>query len=233
MNQIKALFPRDLKLMWSQNPYKYDPSKTLYELHAIKITTRDGRPPLDGDVITSARTSSGVTGSEVKVDMSMNAEGAKTWARMTRENIGRCLAVVLDGYVRSYPRVQNEITGGNTEITGDFTIEEADDLANILKSGKLPAPARIISDTVVGPTLGKEAIKSGFISFIIAFAFVLLYMVFYYSKSAGAISDIALFSNIFLIFGVLASLECSSYTSGYCRYCVNNGYGSRCQRSYL
>ena len=113
----------------------------MYELHAIKITTRDGRPPLGGDVITSARTSTGVTG-DVKVDMSMNAEGSKTWARMTRENIGRCLAVVLDGYVRSYPRVQNEITGGSTEITGDFTIEEADDLANILKSGKLPAPAQ-------------------------------------------------------------------------------------------
>ena len=158
MNQVKALFPRDLKFLWSQNPYKYDETKTLYELHAIKVTTRDGRPPLDGDVITAARTSSGVTGSEVKVDMSMNAEGAKTWARMTRENIDRCLAVVLDGYVRSYPRVQNEITGGNTEITGDFTIEEADDLANILKSGKLPAPANIISDTIVGPTLGKEAI---------------------------------------------------------------------------
>jgi SecD/SecF fusion protein len=207
MKQIKALFPRDLKLLWSQNPYKYDPSKTLYELHAIKITTRDGRAPLGGDVITSARTSSGVTGSEVKVDMSMNSDGTKTWARMTRENIGRCLAVVLDGYVRSYPRVQVEITGGNTEITGDFTIEEADDLANILKSGKMPAPARIISDTVVGPTLGKEAINSGFISFIIAFLLVLAFMIFYYSKSAGTIADIALFANIFLLFGVLASLN--------------------------
>jgi len=207
MNQVKALFPRDLRMMWSQNPYKYDPTKSYFELHAIKVTTRDGRPPLDGGVITSARTSSGVTGSEVKVDMSMNAEGAKIWARMTRENIDRCLAVVLDGYVRSYPRVQTEITGGSTEITGDFTIEEADDLANILKSGKLPAPARIISDTVVGPTLGKEAIQSGFISFLIAFAFVLAYMIFYYSKSAGLIADIALFSNIFLIFGVLASLS--------------------------
>jgi SecD/SecF fusion protein len=207
MNQIKALFPRDLKMMWSQNPYKYDPTKTLYELHAIKITTRDGRPPLDGDVITSARTSSGVTGSEVKVDMSMNSEGAKTWARMTRENIDRCLAVVLDGYVRSYPRVQNEITGGNTEITGDFTIEEADDLANILKSGKLPAPAHIISDTIVGPTLGKEAINSGFVSFIIAFIFVLVFMIFYYSKSAGTIANIALLANVFLLFGVLASLS--------------------------
>jgi len=207
MNRIKSLFPRDLKLAWSQNPYKYDPTKTMYELHALKVTTRDGRPPLDGACITSARTSSGVTGSEVKVDMSMNADGSKTWARMTRENISRCLAVVLDGYVRSYPRVQNEITGGSTEITGDFTIEEADDLANILKSGKLPAPARIISDTVVGPTLGKEAINSGFISFFVAFALVLGFMIFYYSRSAGTIADIALFVNLFLMFGVLASLN--------------------------
>jgi SecD/SecF fusion protein len=206
MNQIRALFPRDLKLLWSQNPYKYDPTKTMYELHAIKVTTRDGRPPLNGDVVTSARPSSGVTGSEVKVDFSMNSEGAKTWARMTRENIGRCIAVVLDGYVRSYPRVQNEITGGNTEITGDFTIEEADDLANILKSGKMPAPARIVSDTVIGPTLGKEAINSGMVSFVIAFFIVLLYMIFYYSRSAGTIADIALVGNIFLLIGVSASL---------------------------
>jgi SecD/SecF fusion protein len=206
MNQIKTLFPRDLKLMWSQNPYPQDPTKTMYELHAIKITTRDGRPPLGGDVITSARTSTGVTG-DVKVDMTMNSDGSKTWARMTRENIGRCLVVVLDGYVRSYPRVQNEITGGSTEITGNFTIEEADDLANILKSGKLPAPTHIISDTIVGPTLGKEAINSGFISFFVAFALVLAFMVFYYSKSAGTIADIALFANLFLLFGVLASLN--------------------------
>jgi SecD/SecF fusion protein len=207
MNQVRALFPRDLKFLWSQNPYKYDPTKTMYELHAIKVTTRDGRPPLDGSVITSARTSSGVTGSEVKVDMSMNSEGAKTWARMTRENIDRCLVVVLDGYVRSYPRVQNEITGGNTEITGDFTLEEAGDLANILESGKLSAPAHIISDTIVGPTLGKEAISAGFYSFIIAFALVLAFMVFYYSKSAGTIANIALIANVFLLFGVLASLN--------------------------
>lgn len=206
MNQIKALFPRDLKLLWSQSPYRYDPTQTLYELHAIKVTTRDGRAPLTGDVITSARPTSGITGSEVKVDFGMNAEGAKIWARMTRENIGRCIAVVLDGYVRSNPVVQNEITGGSTEITGNFTIEEATDLANILKSGKMPAPARIVSDTVVGPTLGREAIKAGMISFIIAFSLVLIYMVFYYSRSAGLIADIALVTNIFLLFGVLASL---------------------------
>jgi len=207
MPRIKALFPRDLRFLWSQNPYKYDPSQALYELHAIKITTRDGRAPLGGDVITGARPTSGMTGSAVKVDFTMNAEGAKTWARMTRENVGRCIAVVLDGYVRSYPRVENEITGGSTEITGDFTLDEANDLANILKSGKMPAPAKIISETIVGPTLGKESIRSGFISFAIAFFLVLMYMIFYYSRSAGSISDIALLSNVFLLFGVLASLS--------------------------
>ncbi|MEI8224997.1 MAG: protein translocase subunit SecDF [Bacteroidota bacterium] len=206
MNQIKALFPRDLRLAWSQNPYKYDPTKSYYELHAIKVTTRDGRPPLDGDVVTSARTSSGITGSEIKVDMSMNAEGAKIWARMTRENVGRSVIVLLDGYVRSSATVQGEISGGNTEITGNFTIEEADDLANILKSGKLPAPAKIISDTIIGPTLGKEAINSGLISFIISFFIVLMYMIFYYSRSAGTIADVGLVTNIFLMMGVLASL---------------------------
>ena len=206
MNQIRALFPRDLKLLWSQNPHKNITGQSLYELHAIKITTRDGRPPLDGDVITSARTNTGVTGSDVRVTMSMNGEGAKTWARMTRENIGRCLVVALDGYVRSYPRVQNEITGGNTEITGDFTIEEADDLANILRSGRMPAPARIVSDTVVGPSLGREAIIAGFVSFLVAFLMVLSYMIFFYSRQAGSIADIALFVNVFLLLGTLASL---------------------------
>ena len=157
-------------------------------------------------MITGARPTTGVTGSEVKVDFTMSAEGAKTWARMTRDNIDRCIAVVLDGYVRSYPRVVNEITGGNTEITGDFTIEEANDLANILKSGKMPAPARIVSDTIVGPSLGKEAINAGMVSFVISFFIVLAYMIFYYSRSAGTIADIALVGNIFLIMGILASL---------------------------
>ena len=206
MNQVRALFPRDLFFRWSQSPHKYDPTGTLYELHALKVTTRDGRAPLTGDVITGARPTTGVTGSEVKVDFTMSAEGAKTWARMTRDNIDRCIAVVLDGYVRSYPRVVNEITGGNTEITGDFTIEEANDLANILKSGKMPAPARIVSDTIVGPSLGKEAINAGMVSFVISFFIVLAYMIFYYSRSAGTIADIALVGNIFLIMGILASL---------------------------
>jgi len=207
MNQVKSLMPRELKFYWSQNPYKYDETGTLYELHAIKVSTRDGRAPLTGDVVTAARPSTGVTGSDIKVDFSMNGEGAKIWQRMTRDNIGRCIAVVLDDYVRSYPRVQNEIAGGNTEITGDFTLEEAEDLANILKSGKMPAPARIMQDTVVGPTLGKEAIDSGMKSFIIAFIIVLFYMIFYYSRSAGLVADIAMTVNLFFMMGVLVSLN--------------------------
>ncbi|MBE0675093.1 MAG: protein translocase subunit SecDF [Bacteroidales bacterium] len=207
MNQIRAIFPRDVRFYWNQTPFKYDDTKTLYELHAIRVTTRDGRAPLDGGVITSARPSTGVTGSDIQVDMSMNSEGSKVWARMTRENIGRCIAVVLDGYVRSAPRVSVEIKGGNSEISGDFSLEEAEDLANILKSGKLPAPARIIQDTVVGPSLGKQAIKSGLSSFMIAFLIVLAYMAFYYSHRAGLVADTALLVNMFFMMGVLASLN--------------------------
>jgi SecD/SecF fusion protein len=211
MKQIRVLFPANCRFYWSQNPHKYDITGTSYELHAINIGK--GRPRLTGDAIESARTSSGITGSEVKVDFNMTTAGAKEWQLMTRQAIetgpnrtNRCIAVVLDGYVRSYPRVVTEIAGGNTEITGDFTIDEATDLANILKSGKMPAPARIASETVVGPSLGKEAINSGLISFIISFFIVLLYMLFYYSRSAGGIADIALVANVFLMMGVFASL---------------------------
>jgi len=205
MNQIKALFPRDIRFYWSQNPYKYDKTGTLYELHTIKVTTTTGLPPLSGEVISGARPSTTLTG-EVKVDFSMTPAGAKTWQKITGDNIDRCIAVILDGYVRSYPRVQGEIPGGNTEITGDFTIEEADDLANILKSGQMPAPATIISETIIGPTLGKEAINSGMTSFVIAFFIVLLYMIFYYSKSAGTVADIALVANVILLLGVTTSM---------------------------
>jgi len=206
MAQVRSLFPRDLRFYWSADPMRSDESESIYELHAIKVTTRDGRPPLDGDVITSARVSYGQTGSSAKVDMSMNAEGSRVWARLTGSNIGRCIAVVLDGYVRSAPRVSVEIKGGSCGLTGDFTIEEAEDLANILRSGKLPAPAHIINDTVVGPSLGREAINAGLNSFIIAFVVVLAYMIFYYSRRAGMVADIALVVNMFFIVGVLASL---------------------------
>jgi len=206
MEQIRSLFPRDIRFYWSADPMRGDESESIYELHAIKVTTRDGQPPLDGDVVTSARVSYGQTGSSAKVDMSMNAEGSRVWARLTGSNIGRCIAVVLDGYVRSAPTVSTEIKGGSSEITGDFTIEEAEDLANILKSGKLPAPAQIINDTVVGPSLGREAINSGLNSFLIAFLVVMAYMVFYYSRRAGMVADIALIVNMFFIVGILASL---------------------------
>jgi SecD/SecF fusion protein len=207
MNQVKSLLPRELVLRWSQSPFEGDKTKTLYTLHALKITTRDGRAPLDGSAVTSARPSTGATGSDIKVDMSMTAEGSKKWAQITGDNVGRCVAVVLDNYVRSDPRVQQQISGGNTEISGHFTIEEATDLANILKSGKMPAPAHIVQDTVVGPSLGKAAIQHGMTSFICAFIVILLYMIFFYSRSAGSVADIALICNIFFLMGVMVSLN--------------------------
>jgi SecD/SecF fusion protein len=149
MPQVKALFPSELKLIWSQNPYKYGPSKGLYELHAIKVTTQDGKAPLDGSIIASAKPITGPSKSDVKIDLTMNAEGASRWARITRENVNRCIAVVLNGFVRSSPRVQAEISGGNTEITGNFTIEEANDLVNILKSGQLPFELKIVKEQII------------------------------------------------------------------------------------
>jgi SecD/SecF fusion protein len=148
MPEIKTLLPRELKLMWSRNPYKYDPSKTLYELHAIKVTTQDGKAPLDGSVIISAKPIKGPSKSDVKIDLTMNAEGISTWTKITRENVNRCIAIVLNGYVRSYPRVMTEISGGNTEITGDFTVEEANDLASIFNSGSLPFELKIVEEQI-------------------------------------------------------------------------------------
>ncbi len=149
MPEIKALLPRELKLIWSLNPYKYDPSKTLYELHAIKVTTQDGKAPLDGSVIISAKPVTGPSKSDIKIDLAMNAEGTSKWARITRENVNRCIAIVLNGYVRSYPRVMNEISGGSTEITGDFTAEEANDLASIFNSGSLPFELKIVEEQII------------------------------------------------------------------------------------
>jgi SecD/SecF fusion protein len=206
MKQVRALFPRNLIFRWHFKPYKYAPGQNLFELHALKVTTRDGRAPLTGEVITSAREEFDQNTGQARVTMSMNAEGSKVWARLTRENVGRAIAIVLDNYVYSAPRVNSEIKGGNSEITGDFTIDEAKDLANMLKSGKMPAPAKIIQEAVVGPTLGQEAIKAGLNSFLIAFLVVLLFMIVYYSPRAGLVADLALFLNVFFILGVLASL---------------------------
>lgn len=207
MPQVRQLLPRDLKLLWSVKPAKWDTNNNIYELIAIKVTSRDGNPPLDGGVITDARDDFGQTSGESEVSMSMNAEGAKVWARLTADNVGRAIAIVLDNYVYSYPNVNQEIRGGRSSITGGFTINEAKDLANVLKSGKLPAPARIIQEEIVGPSLGQEAIDSGLRSFIFSFLIVLLFMVFYYSHRGGLIADMALVANLFFIFGVLASFQ--------------------------
>ena len=204
MPQIKQLFPPEFKPMWTVKASAMDPNENIFELVAIKATSRDGKAPLDGGAVTDARVQYGNSGGSPEVSMTMNAEGANVWARMTKENIGRQIAIVLDGMVYSYPNVQNEITGGSSQITGDFTLEEAEDLANVLKSGKLPAPATIIQEQVVGPSLGAESINAGLISFVIAFVLVLLYMLFFY-RGAGLVADIALLCNVVLLFGTLVS----------------------------
>ena len=203
LRMVSNMFPRDLKLIWTVKPRAT--SKDVLELVALKVTSRDGSPALDGSVITNARQDYDQNG-RVEVSMSMNSDGARIWKRLTGENIGKQIAIVLDNYVYSYPNVNNEIPNGMSSITGgDMSVEEAQDLANILKAGQLPAPARIVQEEVVGPTLGSESIRAGFLSFIIAFIGVLLYMSLYYA-GAGHVADIALFANVFFLFGVLASL---------------------------
>ena len=206
MPEIKDIFPAEFKPMWSVKPSDYVGGGNVYELIAIKSSSRDGKAPLDGGVVTDARVDYNAQqhGGHPGVSMSMNAEGANIWARLTKENIGRQIAIVLDGTVYSYPVVNSEITGGNSSITGNFDVEEATDLTNVLKSGKLPAPATIVQEQVVGPTLGAESIRSGLISFLIAFVLVLIYMVFFY-QGAGLIADVALLTNVLLLFGTLAS----------------------------
>ena len=200
--QVRMLLPRDVKLMWGVKPI--DPAETTYELYAIKANTRDGKAPLDGSAVADAKGDFAEQGSAAEVSMTMTPTGAKTWARMTADNIGEFIAIVLDGYVYSAPRVNSEIPNGRSSISGQFTIQEAKDLANVLKSGKLPAPARITQEAVVGPSLGQESINSSMISFVIAFCCVLSYMMLFYNK-AGMVASIALVANLFFLFGVLAS----------------------------
>ncbi|MBT9139360.1 MAG: hypothetical protein DDT31_01944 [Syntrophomonadaceae bacterium] len=232
MPQIRQLFPRDIRFYWGVKPPKYDATGTHYELFAIKVTSRDGRPALDGGVITDARAEFGQGQAVPEVTMAMNSEGAKVWARLTRDNVDRSIAIILDNYVYSAPRVNQEIRGGRSQITGDFTIYEAQDLANILRSGKLPAPARIISEATVGPSLGQEAINAGLSSFAIALLIVLLYMIFYYSRKAGLIADVALLINILYNGGSCVAWG-RAYITRYCRNCFNHWYGSRCQCAYI
>ena len=203
------VLPQGFRGLWTVKPSEYVQGANIYELVGIKATSRDGKAPLDGGVVTDARVEfdggqrSGSNGAP-HVSMTMNAEGASTWAHLTKDNIGKQIAIVLDGLVYSYPNVLSEITGGSSQITGNFDMEEAEDLANVLKSGKLPAPASIIQEQVVGPSLGSASIRAGLISFLIAFLVVLLYMVLFY-KGAGLIADVALLCNVLLLFGTLVS----------------------------
>ncbi|MCF6240319.1 MAG: protein translocase subunit SecDF [Bacteroidales bacterium] len=205
LQPIKEILPRNLKLLWEVKPIDYKTKGEYFQLIAIKVTNRDGLPALSGDVVTNARAEFGNNQATAEVTMTMNAEGAQKWARLTKENIGKQIAIVLDNYVYSYPVVNDEIKGGRSSITGNFSVAEAKDLANILKSGKMPAPVKIIEEQIVGPSLGHQAVNAGLISFVIAFIIILIFMWFYYS-TAGLVADIALVANIFFIFGVLASL---------------------------
>ena len=200
----KSLLPRELRLCWTVKAI--DEAEAYYQLIALKSQT-SGRPSLEGDVITDARADFGQTSAYANVSMTMNAEGARDWQRITRDNIGKSIAIVLDGYVYSFPTVQNEIAGGSSQITGNFTVEEAKDLANTLNSGKMPAPARIIQEDVVGPSLGQEAIHDGLWSFVIGFVLILLYMIMYYGLIPGLIADFALLCNVFLLAGILSSFS--------------------------
>ena len=200
----KAVLPRDARFYWTVKAI--DEANAYYQLVALKAQ-RDGRASLEGDVITDARADFSQFSAYANVSMSMNAEGAKTWQRLTKDNIGKSVAIVLDGFVYSFPTVQTEIAGGNSQITGNFTVEEAKDLANTLKSGKMPAPARIIEESVVGPSLGREAIQSGLWSFALGFVLILIYMIFYYGWIPGLIADAALVCNVFLLIGILASFS--------------------------
>ena len=200
--RTRNLFPRNLNLVWAVKPQNEMPD--VLELYALRSVSRENTASLGGDVIVDARQDYDQNG-RVEVAMNMNAEGAKIWRNMTADNIGKQIAIVLDGHVYSAPNVNDEIPNGRSSITGNFTIEEGQDLANVLKAGKLPAPARIVQEEVVGPSLGRESINAGFLSFIIAFILVLLYMRLYYAR-AGFVADVALLVNVFFLVGVLASL---------------------------
>lgn len=212
--KVKSVFPSKLKFMWSAKPKLLDKEKgtEAFELYAIKVTDKNGKPALYGDIITSARKDFDQrSGGHPYISMTMNSEAAKKWQLLTRANKpegnkpGRCIAIVMDNMVFSAPRVQSEISGGQSQITGDFTPEEADALVAILSAGKLPAPARIVEENIVGPTLGKEAIQAGLNSFLIALLVILIFMVLYYNK-AGIVADIVLIINMFFIMGILTSL---------------------------
>ena len=203
----KQVLPSDLKLLWSAKPADHLNVKNIYELHALKVTTSTGRAPLEGDVITDAKDEFEPTTGAPCVSMKMNTEGARRWAQMTKANVGKAIAIVLDGVVYSAPRVNGEIAGGSSQITGNFTIEDTKDLANTLKSGRMPAPARIVQEEVVGPTLGAQSIQMGIVSFVVAFVLLMVYMVMMYNIIPGMMANLALLVNVFFTLGILTSFQ--------------------------
>ena len=210
----KRILPANLKLLWSAKPADGLTVKNVYELHAIKVTSTNGRAPLEGDVITDAKDQFDHLSGAPEVSMSMNTDGARRWAALTKANVGKAIAIVLDGSVYSAPRVNGEIAGGQSSITGSFTIEDTKDLANTLKSGRMPAPARIVQEEVVGPTLGAQSIQQGVISFVIAFVILMLYMVIMYDVIPGMMANLALIVNLFFTLGILTSFQAALTMSG-------------------
>ena len=203
----KQILPADCRLLWSAKPADGIQAKNIYELHAIKVTTTNGRAPIEGDVVTDAKDQfNNLTGSP-EVSMTMNSDGARRWAALTKANVGKAIAIVLDGTVYSAPRVNGEISGGQSYISGNFTIEDTKDLANTLKSGRMPAPAHIVQEEVVGPTLGAQSIQQGFISFIFAFIILMIYMVVMYDFIPGMVANGALLLNLFFTMGIMASFQ--------------------------
>ena len=203
----KQVLPSDVKLLWGAKPADGLSVKNVYELYALKVTQSNGHAPLEGDVITDAKDEFDQMSGRPSVSMSMNSDGARRWAEMTKANVGKAIAIVLDGVVYSAPRVNGEISGGNSQITGNFTIEDTKDLANTLKSGRMPAPARIVQEDVVGPTLGAQSIQQGLISFAVAFILLMLYMVLMYDFIPGMMANFALLVNLFFTLGILTSFQ--------------------------
>ena len=210
----KQVLPTDLKLLWSAKPADGIQAKNIFELHALKVTTTNGRAPLEGDVITDAKDQFNNDTGQTEVSMSMNSDGARRWAEMTKANVGKAIAIVLDGVVYSAPRVNGEIDGGQSSINGNFTVQDTKDLANTLKSGRMPAPAHIVQEEVVGPTLGAQSIQQGIISFIVAFILLIAYMLVIYNIIPGSIAVGALLVNVFFTLGILTSFQAALTMSG-------------------
>ena len=211
--EAKEVLPSDLRLKWGVKGMGDGSAANIYELYAIKVTERNGRAPLEGDVVTDAKDSYDQNGRPC-VSMKMNVDGARRWAALTKANLKRCIAIVLDDYVYSAPTVQSEITGGSSEITGHFSAEDTRDLANVLNSGKMPAPAKIVSEEIVGPSLGAESIQQGIMSCIIAFVILMIYMIVMYGFIPGMVANCALVLNLFFTVGILTSFQAALTMSG-------------------